>query len=77
MEELKAEAAKAIDEAFNEGYKAAVMEYEPQLESLRIKNDWLAQQNKAKNMDVLTIPLWTIGGAFAGFFGGWIFRGMD
>ena len=70
MEELKAEADKAIDEAFNEGYKAAVLEYAPQLESLRIKNEWLVRENKKHNLEKWTVPLWTCGGAFVGFMGG-------
>ncbi len=67
---MKAEADKAIEEAFDEGYKAAVKEYAPQLESLKIQNDWLSQENKKKNLEKWTIPLWACGGAFVGFMGG-------
>lgn len=75
MEQLKAEANQAIENAYDEGYKAGVQEYAPKLASLEVQIEWLKSENKKQNLEKWTIPLWTCGGAVAGFLGGWIIRG--
>ena len=75
VEQLKAEANQAIENAYDEGYKAGVQEYAPKLASLEVQIEWLKSENKKQNLEKWTIPLWTCGGAFAGFLGGWIIRG--
>lgn len=75
VEQLKAEANLAIENAYDEGYKAGVQEYAPRLASLEVQIECLKSENKKQNLEKWTIPLWTCGGAFAGFLGGWISRG--
>ena len=75
VEQLKAEANQAIENAYDEGYKAGVQEYAPKLASLEVQIEWLKSVNKKQNFEKWTIPLWTCGGVFAGFLGGWIIRG--
>ena len=75
VDQLKAEADKAIENAYDEGYKAGVQEYAPKLDSLEVQIEWLKSENKKQNLEKWTIPLWTCGGAVAGFLGGWIIRG--
>lgn len=75
VEQLKAEANQAIENAYDEGYKAGVQEYVPKLASLEVQIEWLKSENKKQNLEKWTIPLWTCGGAVAGFLGGWIIRG--
>ena len=75
MEQLKAEANQAIENAYDEGYKAGVQEYAPKLASLEVQIEWLKSENKKQNLEKWTIPLWTSVGAFAGFLGGWTIRG--
>ena len=75
VDQLKAEADAAIENAYDEGYKAGVQEYAPKLASLEIQIEWLKSENKKQNFEKWTIPLWTCGGVFAGFLGGWIIRG--
>ena len=75
VDQLKAEADAAIENAYDEGYKAGVQEYAPKLASLEVQIEWLKSENKKQNLEKWTIPLWTCGGAFAGFLGGWIIRG--
>ena len=72
VDQLKAEADKAIENAYDEGYKAGVQEYAPKLASLEVQ-----LENKKKNLEKWTIPFWTCAGAFIGFSGGWFMRGMD
>lgn len=75
VEQLKAEADAAIENAYDEGYKAGVQEYAPKLASLEVQIEWLKSENKKQNLEKWTIPLWTCVGAFGGFLGGWIIRG--
>ena len=75
VEQLKAEADAAIENAYDEGYKAGVQEYAPKLASLEVQIEWLKSENKKQNLEKWTIPLWTCGGAVAGFLGGWSIRG--
>jgi hypothetical protein len=75
VDQLKAEADAAIENAYDEGYKAGVQEYAPKLASLEVQIEWLKSENKKQNLEKWTIPLWTCGGAVAGFLGGWIIRG--
>ena len=75
VDQLKAEADKAIENAYDEGYKAGVQEYAPKLASLEVQIEWLKSENKKQNLEKWTIPLWTCAGAFGGFLGGWIIRG--
>ena len=75
VEQLKAEADAAIENAYDEGYKAGVQEYAPKLASLEVQIEWLKSENKKQNLEKWTIPLWTCVGAGAGFLGGWIIRG--
>ena len=77
VDQLKAEADKAIENAYayDEGYKAGVQEYAPKLASLEVQIEWLKSENKKQNLEKWMIPLWTGGGAVAGFLGGWIIRG--
>lgn len=75
VEQLKAEANQAIENAYDEGYKAGVQEYAPKLASLEVQIEWLKNENKKQNLEKWTIPLWICAGAFGGFLGGWIIRG--
>ena len=75
VKQLKAEADAAIENAYDEGYKAGVQEYAPKLSSLEVQIEWLKSENKKQNLEKWTIPLWTCVGAGAGFLGGWIIRG--
>lgn len=75
MEQLKAEADQAIENAYDEGYKAGVQEYAPKLASLEVQIECLKTENKKQNLEKWSIPLWTGGGAVVGFLGGWISRG--
>lgn len=75
VEQLKAEANQAIENAYDEGYKAGVQEYAPKLASLEVQIEWLKSENKKQNLEKWTIPFWTCAGAFIGFSGGWISRG--
>ena len=75
VDQLKAEADKAIENAYDEGYKAGVQEYAPKVDSLEVQIEWLKSENKKQNLEKWTIPLWSCGGAGGGFLGGWIIRG--
>ena len=69
VDQLKAEADKAIENAYDEGYKAGVQEYAPKLASLEVQLEWLTRENKKSNLEKWTIPFWTCAGAFIGFSG--------
>ncbi len=76
VDQLKAEADKAIENAFDEGYKAGVLEYAPENEALKTVNESLKADLK-KEKTVLKLPLWTVPVSFiSGFAAGIIFEAV-
>ena len=55
VEQLKAKAQEAISNAYDEGYKAGLKEYAPQLEAERFKVSQLEIQNKKLKSQTIAI----------------------
>ena len=72
IDEIKAEAEKSIDDAFNEGYKAATVFYKPKLQGYEIQLETLKHElNKEKRNNWLN-PVYSLAGAAVGFGCGYI-----
>lgn len=76
VEQLKAKAQEAISNAYDEGYKAGLKEYAPQLEAERFKVSQLEIQNKKLKSQTRQTPWFTIAGTSAGVFTGFIIKGL-
>lgn len=76
VEQLKAEAELAIDQAYDEGYKAGLKEYVPELEAMRFTKEQLEAENKKLKSQTWQTPWFTIAGTAAGAFTGFIIKGF-
>ena len=73
--QLKAEAEIAIDNAYNEGYKAGMLEYAPTLEGLRLEKEWLTSEVEKYKRKRWQVPVLTICGVGVGLFAGFMVGG--
>ena len=70
MEKIKTESRMLIDKAYDDGYKAGMLEFAPELEGLRIQNEQLSYELKMNKRKWWEIPLFTVCGMGAGLFAG-------
>ena len=77
IDAVRAEAAAAIADARNDGYKAGVLEYAPQAEGLRVVNESLRRESERLTVPAWHVPVWAAAGVAAGFIGGfWVWKGL-
>ncbi len=77
VDAVREEAAAAIVEAWNDGYKAGVLEYAPQAEGLRAVSESLRRESGRLTVPVWHVPVWAAAGVAAGFIGGfWVWKGL-
>lgn len=77
VDAVRADAAAAIEDAWNDGYKAGVLEYAPQAEGLRVVNESLRRESGRLTVPAWHVPVWAAAGVAAGFIGGFcVWKGL-
>lgn len=76
LDTVRTEAASAIERAWDDGYKAGVLAFAPEVEGLRIMNDSLQTESKRLAVPVWHVPVWTAAGLVIGFGAGFIARSV-
>ncbi|MDE5899332.1 MAG: hypothetical protein K2H09_08745 [Treponemataceae bacterium] len=74
LDAVRAEAAAAIEGAWDDGYKAGVLAYAPEAEGLRVMADSLRVESARLTVPVWHVPVWAAAGIAVGFCGGYLAR---
>ena len=74
VKNLKSEAEVSIRNAYDEGYKAGVLEYAPKLEAERIKREILEKESKKFKNQTIAMPFIIFASSTFGFCSGYAFR---
>lgn len=77
LDAVRAEAAAAIERAWDDGYKAGVLAYAPEAEGLRVMNESLRAESARLSVPAWHVSVWTAAGLALGFGAGFIIRSVQ
>lgn len=77
VEQIKQAGDEQIEKAYDEGYKAGILEYEPKLEGFKLQYDILEKENKKLKSNQWQKPVYIALGIAGGFFFGYMVKAVS